>query len=412
MNNLEIDYLTEYDKQDYDKNYDVQRVNAVNDLNLYYTLPEEKFDKIRNLASKIFNVPVVLITLVAEKRAWFKSSIGFSLNEIERKDSICTLAIKRDELFLVTNAQEDYRVANLKYVCNEPHIKFYAGFPIHNKNYRVGTLCIVDYIEKDLSDYDKEILKSLASLVDNEIVLLNKNTEINNKNILLEKDKIFKNSMMSIINHDIVNELSPAVSLLPIFKNNPDLNMFRLISNAINNTKEYANSILDIYKYELNLNILNKTNTTINNILSKINTDKLTFYKYNENYDIFCDEYKIIRVLNNLINNSVKFIPKIDGIITLKISKTKENKILFKLRDNGPGVPENKIKDLFKLVSLEYFDENNPLSNGIGLYSCYIIVKEHNGDIWYEQPKINKKLGACVCAGAGAGAGACFKFYI
>lgn len=388
------EHLSPYDKKNFNIYQDAERVKSLHDLHILDTLPEFNFDKITAFAKDLFNVPIVLISLVDEKRQWFKSCIGLSLSETDRKDSFCSLTIKEDKLFIVNNADKDERVKDTKYVLNSPHIKFYAGYPIHNGQYRIGTLCIIDITAREFLPQEEKYLINLAEFVDNEIKILNYTTELNIKNNLLIKHNEFKNKMMAIINHDIINELSPAISLLPLYKLKPENNIFNLILNSITNVKEYANNIIDIYKNELGVISINKKPIKISDLLEKINTNNIQV-KITNNYDLYCDEYKICRVLNNLISNSNKYKPK-NGYIKLKIKKINE-KIVFSIKDNGPGVLPDKINDLFCFNNVT-IDDNNHNSIGIGLYSCKIIIQEHGGNIWYKTPKKSE--------------GACFKFHV
>ena len=52
-------------------------------------MPEEVFDDLTELAARICEAPIALITLVDEDRQWFKSKVGVTLNETSRDISFC-----------------------------------------------------------------------------------------------------------------------------------------------------------------------------------------------------------------------------------------------------------------------------------------------------------------------------------
>jgi hypothetical protein len=77
------------------------RLAALKQYDILDTLPEQSFDDLTYLASYICDVPVALITLIDEKRQWFKSNIGFDFAETSRDISFCTHAIHQSNLLVV-----------------------------------------------------------------------------------------------------------------------------------------------------------------------------------------------------------------------------------------------------------------------------------------------------------------------
>src|SRR5579864_5849995 len=94
------------------------------------TVPEAMFDDLTELAACICEAPVALISLVDEKRQWFKSKFGITVNETSRDVSFCSHAIQQADLFIVPDATQDQRFANNPLVTSDPKIRFYAGAPL------------------------------------------------------------------------------------------------------------------------------------------------------------------------------------------------------------------------------------------------------------------------------------------
>ncbi len=149
-----------------------ERLAALKQLNLLDTPLEERFERITRIASRSLNVPIAAVSLIDESRQWFKSIQGLSASETPRDDlAFCTRAILEEEPLLVPDTTQDKRFANNPLVTNKPFIRFYAGYPLSlSKDIRVGTLCVMDHVSRELSSEDLEILHDLAKMVESELV--------------------------------------------------------------------------------------------------------------------------------------------------------------------------------------------------------------------------------------------------
>ena len=83
------------------------RLSTLRSFNILDTSPEERFDRITRLAKHLFNVPIVLISLVDMDRQWFKSCIGLSVSETPRSISFSGHAILGDDIFMVPDTLLD-----------------------------------------------------------------------------------------------------------------------------------------------------------------------------------------------------------------------------------------------------------------------------------------------------------------
>jgi hypothetical protein len=143
------------------------------------TVPEELFDDLTELAARICEAPIALISLVDEKRQWFKSRVGTDVKQTSRDVSFCAHAIKQAELFIVPDATRDKRFAHNPLVTSDPKIRFYAGAPLITPDgYALGTLCVIDKLPRELRADQKQALLILARHVVSQLELRRRSREL------------------------------------------------------------------------------------------------------------------------------------------------------------------------------------------------------------------------------------------
>jgi len=150
---------------------EVRRVAALRGLGILDTPREDRFDRYTRIAARIFDVPIALISLVDGNRQWFKSAEGLDGDETPRDVSFCGHAILGDGVFEVRNARHDPRFRDNPLVLEPPHVRFYAGAPLEAPDrHKLGTLCIIDRVPRQLNGDEKTMLKNLADRVVGEMM--------------------------------------------------------------------------------------------------------------------------------------------------------------------------------------------------------------------------------------------------
>ncbi|WP_170312652.1 PAS domain S-box protein [Spirosoma agri] len=158
------------------------------------TLPDKAFDRLTELASLICETPISLVTLIDEKRQWFKSQVGVEGTETSRDISFCQYAILESDIFEVEDTADDVRFKENPFVIDEPKVRFYAGYPLTDPDgYALGTLCVLDRTPRKLTDNQQKAMIMLGEMATALIVEHRQKQELTYFNNLftLSNDLIF-----------------------------------------------------------------------------------------------------------------------------------------------------------------------------------------------------------------------------
>jgi GAF domain-containing protein len=149
---------------------DERRLQALRELLILDTPPDERFDRVVRFAADEFEMPMVLVSLVDANRQWFKARVGMDVCETGRDISFCGHAIVQTEILVVEDALQDERFHDNPLVTGAPHVRFYAGAPLRLPGGEiVGTLCMIDREPRTLDAMDLAIFASLRELVVSEL---------------------------------------------------------------------------------------------------------------------------------------------------------------------------------------------------------------------------------------------------
>lgn len=95
------------------------------------------------------------------------------------------------------------------------------------------------------------------------------------------------------------------------------------------------------------------------------------------------NKLRLRQVISNLIENALKYTPE-DGRIAAVV-RTYDGQLLFKIEDNGLGIPANDLPFVFdKFFRVKTEDRADIQGTGLGLSICKSIIEKHGGSIWAE----------------------------
>ena len=159
----------------------------------------------------------------------------------------------------------------------------------------------------------------------------------------------------------------------------------RLTNNLLDITKIESQSLL-LKKEKLNLNIL--ISEVLKDYVNKQkNQQKIEIvydFKHKEDINIEADRDRLVQVIRNLLDNALKFTTQNQQMIFVSIDKNKEGKeeeeeeVIVSVKDTGEGISD---KVLYKLFT-KFATSDPTTGTGLGLYICKKIIEAHGGRIW------------------------------
>ena len=197
-------------------------INRLQEVNTYLQLDFDaipELQQITNLASRLCETPISLITLLGENFNWIKVSTGVEQKQASRETSFCQYAIQQDEILIINDATKDSRFDTNPLVHTAPNLCFYAGVPlVMSSGYRLGTLCLFDVTPNDLTELQQltlEVLsKQVVCLLELKLSqkrLLQKNQEIEEKNISMRQ-------IAQLQSHEVRHPLTSIMGLVNLIK--------------------------------------------------------------------------------------------------------------------------------------------------------------------------------------------------
>ncbi|MDN4633634.1 EAL domain-containing protein [Sphingomonas sp. PsM26] len=142
---------------------ETDRLAALWSMAILDTPAQRDFDEVTRLAALALGCESAAVSLVDDRRAWFKSRICIPAAEAPREHAFCTLALEAAEPIVILDTHSDVRCDGNPLTVGPDGYRFYAGAPIITSDgHCLGTLCVLD--RKAREDVPPEQLRALADL--------------------------------------------------------------------------------------------------------------------------------------------------------------------------------------------------------------------------------------------------------
>ncbi len=153
-----------------------ERLAALRRAELLDTPPEEVFDRLTQLASKLLRVPVAVVSLVDANREFFKSAVGLpdvwnARRETPRSSSLAEIAMLAKAPLAIEDAREHPLVKDNQ-IIPQWGVVSYAAVPLQTKDgYLIGSVYVADKVPRVWSEAELAGLTTIAIAAETEIAL-------------------------------------------------------------------------------------------------------------------------------------------------------------------------------------------------------------------------------------------------
>jgi signal transduction histidine kinase/CheY-like chemotaxis protein len=360
---------------------DKDRIEALLDYSVLDTPPEDSFDALTHFAATTFGVSISLVSLVDQKRQWFKSAYGIAVDQTPREFALCTYAIMENEPLVVLDAAQDERFEHNPLVTGEPNIRFYAGAPlVTTDGFSIGTLCIIDTnprdtfhqfevdrlvglarivmsilemrrrmltgIDEHVADLEKTHEEYITTLTETANVILMTNLEseielekaVHERTLELQKANDARGEYLATINHEMRTPLNGILGMVEILQLKPSTaeqkELLDHLGVACRQLAGLVGDVLDFSKIDEKLTVINTGDFSSHSLVQDL-TGLFSLSAKQKDIDLSLqletgvsdwlrgDMPYLKQILTNLISNAIKFTEA--GEVRLVISTTQSS---------------------------------------------------------------------------------------
>ncbi|MEA2404006.1 MAG: hypothetical protein QOE08_653 [Thermoleophilaceae bacterium] len=371
-----------------------ERLAALHRYDILDTPPEPHYDDLVALAALACGTPVAMMNLIDEERQWSKAVTGVPEAAWPRDISFCSHTIAESDLMVVPDTLEDERFAENPLVHPTPYVRFYAGARIVTPDgHAVGTICVGGPEPRELSGDQAEALRGLARQAAALLELRLRFAREDEQQRRLDELEEIRDEFVTFVSHEMRTPLTSIRGYLECVMETPErldseqLHFLTTVARNSDRLNQLVDDLVEYMRMEGSGLVLQAERTdltalaaeAVNAIDPSARRKRITLeLAPSAPHMIDGDPARIGQVLDNLLENSVKYTPS-GGRVDVALERDGKA-VVVRVADTGIGVPEHERDRLFERFfrSAVVLDHNIP-GTGLGLAISRRIVEAHGG---------------------------------
>ena len=371
------------------------RMAAVRRYDILDTPPDGAFDRITRLAARLLEVPIAIVSVVDEDRIWFKSHHGLDIDEIDREPGLCASAILQRDPWIVSDARTDPRALANPLVAGEFGLQFYAGVPLRTSDdHNLGTLCVLDFEPRTLTDAETATLQDLSALVMSELEF-----RLAGRRALAEsaEREQLKDAFLGMLSHELRTPLTTIYAATQLLAKDLDVleagRAAELMPDIITESERMLRLIDDLMV--LSRLEQDRLETDREPILLQRVLPKATEIEHrrwpgrsieldipSDLPPIAADQSYVEQVVLNLLSNALKYSSETASVELS--ARVRGSMVEVGVRDHGIGIPPEDQESVFGLMFRTPTAMALAPGAGVGLYVCRRLLEAMGGTIRVE----------------------------
>ena len=255
-------------------------------------------------------------------------------------------------------------------------------------------------LAKSFNNMSVNILQSKIIITENLESMKKQKNKLNDALAELKESELLKEEFASMVTHELKTPLTPIRGYCEMLKDESfgtltkdQLDYVEKINSSAVLLQRLIGDVLDVQKLDMERMSFNKESFDVCNFLDRLKQDSSYLMKDkgiefvvtdSVKTTLKTDQLRLIQILENLIRNSVDFVPLKDGKIEVGV-KQENGKMIFHVKDNGIGIPKEKQQNIFKkFYQVDTSHTRKHGGTGLGLVICRGIINALGGEIWLD----------------------------
>ncbi|MBN2297820.1 MAG: GAF domain-containing protein [Deltaproteobacteria bacterium] len=362
---------------------------------------------------QIMNIETGWIYLLNEESHRLKCAYSYgipeyvaqSIKELDIGEGIAGRVAEKGEPIIIMNASEDPRIRSL--VFKRQGIKSFASIPLYSRTRLIGVMNIGSFGQRTISPEDERLLITIGvhmgTVMENILLfqeVANTSKELKDALNLIRQRNEELRTLVSTVSHDLKNPIIAINGFCERFiksagpkLNEKEIEYMRAIQESGIHMEKFVTNLLTLSAVE-NLKLV-KEDFPVHKVIDEISLEMAEQLNQKRGTIIIeaalprikADEIRVMQVFSNLISNAIKYAdPNRD--LTIQIGyQPAPNTHVFYVKDNGMGISEEHINNVFDIFYRTH--EDYAEGTGIGLSIVKKAVNVMGGDIWLKS-EINK----------------------